>query len=711
MNKFLRFSFVALLAMVFGNVLAEDITVAFIPAETKATATQTEVSKDGITLSVTAGTMNRDDNYRVNKGQTLTVTSTIGKIKMIAFTSTVDDPSANYGAKFDADSGIFSADGNAGIWLGESAVVNLTATDHQVRATMFYITVDGNGSTPDTPDTPDDPEEGESMLSKFVFTSYTITDNDNQLVLDFTGKMEFVDVTGKFTFDFVDQICSSITASMTFPSPELALVAYQSLLNDAEKEGYSSVAIDGNTVSAVMTKDLVGMCKISVKSALKITAGKEETGSGLADNPFTPNMANLLAGSLASGENSDPVYVKGKVASIKYTFSANYGTATFFISADGQNDYTFQCYNVYYLENKAWVEGNTQIKEGDEVVICGSLTNYKGNTPETASKKAYVYMLNGVTQEQGETPEPQVVEATCAEIIAGADGTTYRVTGKCTEIVNTLYGNWYLEDATGKVYIYGTLDAEGNTKNFESLGIEVGDVVTVEGPRKTYKETIELVDVKVINITKGGSQEQGLIYSWEGGEAGATEVGGKAVYMSGPEGSDRVNYLNAGNYTLCLNGKKANMGTEASNNGGYIEITLDKALEADDAIEITGYLNKSESKEANIYFVFENGDPVDDSYIFGDADNIDPAVGGKINSHVVKVPAASAGSKTIKMTRSKASTNIFITKFVISRGSSGISTVEAVKTQNGAIYNLAGQKVGKDYKGIVIVNGRKYNQK
>ena len=42
---------------------------------------------------------------------------------------------------------------------------------------------------------------------------------------------------------------------------------------------------------------------------------------------------------------------------------------------------------------------------------------------------------------------------------------------------------------------------------------------------------------------------------------------------------------------------------------------------------------------------------------------------------------------------------------------SGISVVEAQKVQNNAIYNLAGQKVGKDYKGIVIMNGRKFMQK
>ena len=42
----------------------------------------------------------------------------------------------------------------------------------------------------------------------------------------------------------------------------------------------------------------------------------------------------------------------------------------------------------------------------------------------------------------------------------------------------------------------------------------------------------------------------------------------------------------------------------------------------------------------------------------------------------------------------------------------GIETVKAVtKTANGVIYNLAGQKVGSDYKGIVIKDGRKMVQK
>lgn len=92
--------------------------------------------------------------------------------------------------------------------------------------------------------------------------------------------------------------------------------------------------------------------------------------------------------------------------------------------------------------------------------------------------------------------------ATCAEVIAGPDGKTYRVKGVCTSIANTTYGNWYLNDGTGEVYVYGTLDKDGKTENYESWGMEVGDVVEVEGPKLTYGTTIELVDVTVISIQK-----------------------------------------------------------------------------------------------------------------------------------------------------------------------------------------------------------------
>lgn len=96
----------------------------------------------------------------------------------------------------------------------------------------------------------------------------------------------------------------------------------------------------------------------------------------------------------------------------------------------------------------------------------------------------------------------KISPAKVSEVNTGPDGKTFQVTGVCTSIVNTDYGNWYITDNTGSLYIYGTLDAKGATRNFKSLNLEVGDEVTVEGPKSTYQGTAQLVNVMVIKINK-----------------------------------------------------------------------------------------------------------------------------------------------------------------------------------------------------------------
>lgn len=92
-------------------------------------------------------------------------------------------------------------------------------------------------------------------------------------------------------------------------------------------------------------------------------------------------------------------------------------------------------------------------------------------------------------------------EATCQDVIDGPDGKTYIVQGVVTAIANTTYGNWYLKDDTGQIYIYGTVDDSGSY-NWASFNIEVGDIVKVSGPKTTYGTTVELVDVSVLGVTK-----------------------------------------------------------------------------------------------------------------------------------------------------------------------------------------------------------------
>ena len=56
--------------------------------------------------------------------------------------------------------------------------------------------------------------------------------------------------------------------------------------------------------------------------------------------------------------------------------------------------------------------------------------------------------------------------------------------------------------------------------------------------------------------------------------------------------------------------------------------------------------------------------------------------------------------------------NLTVTKLtLVQGGTTGIAPVKTVKVQSNAIYNLAGQRVDANYKGVVIVNGKKMIQK
>ena len=68
------------------------------------------------------------------------------------------------------------------------------------------------------------------------------------------------------------------------------------------------------------------------------------------------------------------------------------------------------------------------------------------------------------------------------------------------------------------------------------------------------------------------------------------------------------------------------------------------------------------------------------------------------------------GSGTHKITRGSGESGIFYVE-VREAGTTGISTVIPNHSQSTTIYNLSGQKVDANYKGLVIINGRKVMQK
>ncbi|MFA5656175.1 MAG: BACON domain-containing protein [Dysgonamonadaceae bacterium] len=157
------------------------------------------------------------------------------------------------------------------------------------------------------------------------------------------------------------------------------------------------------------------------------------------------------------------------------------------------------------------VEKVTTDKDKVEWLTISSTTGSAGETDLTFSASS---AIDGRTAEVllhsgGKTQRinimqglPKITEATVAEAKAAPDGKTLRISGVCTKIENTEYGNWYLTDDTGELYIYGTLDKRGGEKNFMSLGLEVGDEVTIEGPKSSYRDSPQMVNVSVLEIKK-----------------------------------------------------------------------------------------------------------------------------------------------------------------------------------------------------------------
>ena len=77
-----------------------------------------------------------------------------------------------------------------------------------------------------------------------------------------------------------------------------------------------------------------------------------------------------------------------------------------------------------------------------------------------------------------------------------------------------------------------------------------------------------------------------------------------------------------------------------------------------------------------------------------------------MNKYVQYVPASSYFGCF-----ASAQTDAILPLLFVESNSTDINAVKAANAENGVRYNLAGQKVDKSYKGVVIMNGKKMIQK
>ena len=250
-------------------------------------------------------------------------------------------------------------------------------------------------------------------------------------------------------------------------------------------------------------------------------------GSGTLADPFNTTAILKLASELDADAQSDQeYYFKGKVVSVTEQFGTQYGNATFYMSDDGTTKNQFYVFRALYFNNKKYTSGTT-LKEGDEVVVCGKVTNFKGNTPETVQGSCYVYSINGTGGGGGSSAEtigtidnPKSVSDVVTIINSMADNQTsnelYYVKGTIKQIKTTdeniaKYKNIDYIITDGKTDI--TVYHGRNLDNTEFTGpgqINVNDEVIVLGNLQKYVNantgavTPELAQGNyIVKLTKG----------------------------------------------------------------------------------------------------------------------------------------------------------------------------------------------------------------
>jgi RPA family protein len=246
----------------------------------------------------------------------------------------------------------------------------------------------------------------------------------------------------------------------------------------------------------------------------------EPKGSGTETDPF--NAAGVLekAKTLTADQTTDEeYYIKGYVTDppsyTTYSYdispSTKYNNATFGLADEKDGTSIFFIFRCKGLGGGDITDAEF-IKKGDLVVIKGKLSNYKGNSPQTAQNAAYIVSING--QGGGDTPTPPSGDAkavSVADFLAAAVNTTdfYQLTGTIKNLKEgDQYGNFDIEDATGSVYVYGLLSEKGGEKKkFQELvaakGIANGKKITIIGNRGEFNSTAQVANAYFVKIEDG----------------------------------------------------------------------------------------------------------------------------------------------------------------------------------------------------------------
>ena len=322
-------------------------------------------------------------------------------------------------------------------------------------------------------------------------------------------------------------------------------------------------------------------------------------------------------------------------------------------------------------------------------VANGVVTGVKEGTVKITATANNISDECTVTVTKAVTPSEIPVKS-IAEFIA-AQGGKCKLIGIVGTIDNDLYGNFNLTDNSGTIYVYGLLTPEGESKKFSTLGVAEGDTLTVIAETyKLYNDKPEVVNAIFVEVHKGG---------------GVTPT---------PSGEKLdVNYAEA-----------AYLEDEE---GPFWEIFAAKLDEASYSLDypliILDIDNKNKTRLSGEYNVFYAAlyTSENDSIEFVDSKVVVYCVELAADEmsapiyHFIATLHDEAGKEYVYEFETEVwaydgmnSTDEDIIWIDLEDPVQGIEDIEVTIDINTPIYNIMGQRVGRNTPGILIQNGRKF---
>lgn len=444
----------------------------------------TEFPKNGITLTTSNGVLDNGTDYRIYKGATLTITSTVGNMSNIALTY--------QSASYDGGGWASSYSPNATTWT--SPATTSGNSGEQARITTIVITLSGTATTiykklpcatytisyADADGIATGGSYQASATTALAGTTITL-DYDEALGYEFTGwtvtkagggsvtvtsnqfTMPEADVTVKANFT---ALCSKLDApevsampgdgQITLTWPDVVGADHYTV-TISKGEGYTTECGSAASVGSINSSAGTNTCVIS-----GLTNGLEYT---------TSVVANSVSSICDSDVDEDTVTPTAELpTTVTVTFDANGGTGTMSDQVIGYNTATVLTENAYTLTGytfHGWAteQGSAKVYDnGASVTLTESVTLY-AVWQINSHNVTFTPSITGATVKvNNSSTSPQSVNYGTTVTIAVTPDAHYTLTG--ISVSDTDEGNV-------------ALSGEGNTRTFVMPDEEVTVTVTM----------------------------------------------------------------------------------------------------------------------------------------------------------------------------------------------------------------------------------------